>query len=305
MFAFISPLFPNSHVRVSPRHGANRALARTLVGLILLAVAAQARPSASGCAPGWREIFDFQVGDVFQIRSFHENFPLGEHPNLETLRKYRVISRQDSGASRTYVFRGWEKRTQSYYGAVDPVRIDTAAYSETRTYRDTANDPFDGCSGSLVPMPHTGPPDQLYTQVETHTGDTAVFPLAQAGLRMKTYGRRLGEMRDTSVAWLADVDLLETYAEGLGMVSAFYGGYDAASTRYSLVGYAKGGDTVGVVSPDWSFWHPIALKSPVTNRLGSARDAMGAKLATYDSQGRHAPPMGTQRSPSAMIRFRK
>lgn len=301
----IGPHFPKSHIRHSQRNRASRALARALVGLILLALTAQAGTSASGCAPGWRQLFDFQVGDVFQVRDFHENFPLGEHPNLETLRKYRVISRRDSGASRTYVFGGWEKRTQSYYGSANPVQVDTARYSETRIYRDTANDPFEGCSGSLVPMPHTGPHDQLYTQVETHTGDTAVFPLARAGLRMKTYGRRLGEMRDTSVAWLVDVDLLETYAEGLGMVSAFYGGYDAASTSYSLVGYVKGGDTVGVVSPDSNFWYPIALNPPEAHRMGSVRNAMGTRQSAYDAQGRLAPPMGMRRNPSATARFGK
>jgi hypothetical protein len=278
------------------------------VGLVCLALlAASARGQASGgCAPAWRQFFDFQVGDVFQIRITDYTFPPGVRPNVDTLRQYQVVSRRDSASARVYVFRGREKRIQSYFGQKDPVSVEYADYAETRVYRDTVNDPLAGCPGAIVRMPDMWPPDVLYTRVKAAAGDTSLFPLARPGLRMKAYGRELGELKDTALLQIADVDRLATYAEGLGLVSGFKGGYDAASSRYSLIGYVKDGDTVGTVSADSAFRRPVGLRMPAP---ASARGtgAMGRITSPdFDARGRRLPAESEVKpAPGAVPRFRR
>jgi hypothetical protein len=276
--------------------------------LALMVAIGHGQSRADGCAPGWRQYFDFQVGNVFQVRTFVETYPLGSTPNVETIRKYRVVERRDSGSTRSYVFSGKEKKTQSYYGSVQPVRVDSSTYSETRVYRDTVNDPLDGCNGAYVRMPGTWSPFLLYTQVEALTGDTAAFPLAGTGLRMKRYGRRLGTLKDTTLTQIMDIEAMETYAEGLGKVSASGGGYMGGSTQFSLTGYVKGRDTVGTISPDSSFRPTTAIRAPFTRHGAEQSDRISARAAlpAFDAQGRREPAQG-MRGPAcdAPTRFRK
>jgi hypothetical protein len=232
-------------------------------------------------------------------------FPPGVRPNLDTLRQYQVISRRDSASARVYVFRGREKRIQSYFGQMDPVSVEYADYAETRVYRDTVNDPLAGCPGAIVRMPGMWPPDVLYTRVKAATGDTSLFPLARPGLRMKAYGKELGIVKDTSLQQIADVDRRETYAEGLGLVSAYQGGYDAGSTQYALIGYVKNGDTVGTVSADSLFRRPVGLRRPAP---GSARGAGLAGRETrpaFDARGRRLPARIPEKPSAAVPRFRR
>jgi len=264
-----------------------------------LAIAAQAQASASACLPGVREIFDFHVGDVFQYLLIKPGDVPGT--SLEIVRKYRVVSRNESGSTLTYDFSGFEARTSLKNGI--EVGKTYPNYSETRAYRDTAHSPFNGCPGDYVPM--TSAPD-MDTRVEALRGDTSVFHLAGPGLRMKTYGRTLGKWQDNVFNQVVDGEQRETYAEGLGLVSGSYGGYPTPPDTTSLIGYVKGGDTVGVVTPDSSFWTTTALNAPAARRTGKFLQGDGGVTPAYDAQGRAWPAMGARGNPpAAMPRFRK
>jgi hypothetical protein len=248
-----------------------------------------------------REIFDFHVGDVFQYLIIKPGVVPGTR--VEVLRKYKVASRNESGFTRTYQFTGMEYRSALNSGVIVERSYNT--YNGTGTYPDTAHSPFNGCPGEIVPM--TSNPN-LETRVEGLRGDTSAFRLAGPGLRMKAYGRTLGIWQDTVFLQALDVDQKETYAEGLGLVSGSYGGYPIPPATTSLIGYVKGGDTVGVVSPDSTFLHPLALKPPAAHRTepGGLPQGAGSVMPAYDGQGRRMTAMEARESPrSVMPRFRK
>jgi hypothetical protein len=247
-----------------------------------------------------REIFDFQVGDVFQYRIYKPSVEPKNH--TETVRKCKVDSRNESGFIRTYDYSCLESASDLVGETLAAKRYNS--YRETRTYLDTALSPFNACAGDIVPM--TSEPAFL-TRVKEYRGDTSVFPLAEPGLRMKTYGPNLGTRQDTSLIPVEDVYQMETYAEGLGLVSAAYGGYPIPPTTYALVGYVKGKTTVGVVSPDSSFWHTTTLHPPAARSagVGSHRGPEGGSVAAYDASGRRMPAMRTRVPTAAMRRFRQ
>jgi hypothetical protein len=269
---------------------------------MLTSIAARAQTTTPTCSPGVREIFDFHVGDIFQYRIYSQAIEGMGHYS-EIIRKYKVVSRNESGFIRTYDFSGWE----SHSSLLEKVLIEKSfnSYQGTGTYLDTMNSPFNGCPGEIVSMTDG---QGLDTRVEAFLGDTSVFPLAGPSLRMKRYGYQLGWRKDTAIVRIIDGNgTLETYAEGLGLVSASYTSL-GPFTRTYLVGYVKGGDTVGVVSPDSSFWHTTSLQSPAALRTGSGGFTTGAEgiRSAYDAQGRQIQAMGKRRSPSAaMPRFRK
>jgi len=268
---------------------------------LALAIGAQAQSPAPACLPGVREIFDFHVGDVFQYLLIKPGVVPGTR--VEIVRKYKVASRNESGFTRTYQFTGMEARSALNGGVIVERSYNT--YNETGAYPDTAHSPFNGCPGEIVPM--TSEPN-LYTRVEGLRGDTSVFRLAGPGLRMKAYGRTLGIWRDTTFLQAIDVEQREAYAEGLGLASGSYGGYPIPPATTSLVGYVKGGDTVGTVSPDSSFWHTLALKSPAAHRTESGGLSHAGEGVThaYDGKGRRIPAMEARESRRNVVpRFRK
>ena len=285
----------------STRSPGQRALALSFAGLAWLAVAAHGQSSSPGCGPGVREIFDFHVGDVFQYRIYSQTLDGILHFE-EVIRKYKVVSRNESGFIRTYDFTGLVSHSTMASG----VLVSRTYGSETKTaaYLDTVGSPFNACAGAIVPM--TSDP-AFVTRAEELRGDTSAFPLAKPGLRMKAYGRVLGKLQDTAIVRLPDLDQRETYAEGLGLVSAYYGGYGPYS-QTSLIGYVKDGDTVGVISPDSSFLHPDALIPPAARRTGPEGRAGTAAQASpvYDAAGRCMPATGTRvPAGAAMARLRK
>lgn len=307
----VLPSLPNP-VRVpSSRFRASRTAALGFAGLTLLAVAARGQSPAPSCGPGVREIFDFHVGDVFQYRTVGTvPYPGGSGFFNETIRKYKVVSRNESGFIRTYDLSSLEFNATLRNGVLQSRTY--SDHAETRAYFDTAGSPFNGCAGAIVPMTSS---DQSYvsngnpvivTRVEELRGDTSAFPLAKPGLRMKAYGRVQGMRQDTVIAPIPDAGPVETYAEGLGLVSADYGyTIGGAHTRTLLIGYVKDGDTVGVVSPDSSFWHPSALNPPTARRSG-ARGLPGAEAGpAYDAAGRFVQGTEARASAAAMPRFRK
>ncbi len=134
---------------------------------------------------------------------------------VEIIRKYEVVSRNESGFIRTYDFSGWE----SHSSLLESVRVEKSfnSYQGTGTYLDTAHSPFNGCPGEIVSM--TNEPG-LDTRVEAFQGDTSIFPLAGPALRMKRYGWELGRRKDTTIVRVLDVGDEEGAARSRGWKSA-------------------------------------------------------------------------------------
>lgn len=261
-------------------------IVRIFAGLALIAGAAFGKP-AGGCAPGLREIFDFQAGDLFEDHFDRSAWEGDQIVQTGTVRKYRIDSRKDSGSARIYTLSGRQVKTVM---AEDVIRERTYAdFRETRTYADTAGNPFDGCPGDIVPMPEQwGVPLDLATRVDTAIGDTRIFPLSDSGLVLKILGRETGVLRDSVFHPGADGEHLEAYAAGLGLVRWTDGG-SAGTDDFRLTGYVKGGDTSGTVSPDSRFEGRNAVR-PMRKDGSAAPGPEGD--ARYDARGRRDTGMG-------------
>lgn len=251
---------------------------------LLLAVGVAAARGSGSCAPGPAEIFDFQVGDVFEYR-IHQTNQMAKTLVRETVRKSRVVSRRDSGSVRIYGFAGREERTDSSDGVFLVRTFEDHALTEA--YAMGAGGPLNGCHGDTVTLL---PDTTAVTVVEARQGDTSWFPLARPGLRMKRLGGKLW-VRIGSGLIPAEVLDQEIFAEGLGLVDRFFATQSSTRVRETLIGFVRSGDTVGTVSPDSRFEEVSALAGPPRRSRGISKPGIlsGKGGHPIDLRGRRLP----------------
>jgi hypothetical protein len=267
---------------------------------LLLGLAVEIR--AAACTPGAFDLFDFQVGDVFQ---YQVTTPLPDQAasagRVVTTRKYRIASRTASGPIRLYRIEGRYRQVVTRTGET-PADPTFGGIEEEMSVVDTVKNPFAGCDKEIVPMPPSfGYRSTFWTRVQAWVGDTSVFALAGSGLRMKTYGRELGMwVGGDAISPIMDTWQSQAYGEGLGLLRASIGGMNAGDAyTQTLVGYSKGGVTVGVLSPDSAFYGTTAIRPRAeSSRIGTPSASTSAMEQAFDPAGRSLP-----RGRRAAVRF--
>lgn len=199
--------------------------------------------------PGFWEIFDFEVGDVFQ---FHYTSQEVADVWNET-QKYRVDSKVVIPDNVEYQF---YKIVNGYYIGWMGGGYDEYAYSEivNITYYDSVNHPCNNFNNELV---------RMWEDDWGYFGND--LPLSRTTLQNDSLGntiKKMGMKPDGSNLYY-EIDpnndtLLQngeffcfdiTYTEGLGTTNyCFF--YFEQMLGYSIQGFIKDGDTVGTITPD-------------------------------------------------------
>lgn len=258
-----------------------------LVGLFLLTCAPAAWAQTDRCGPDMRALFDHQAGDVFQYNQVTTREAEGKRVGAGLIRKVRILRRIEAAESLAYEVEVRERRRTSTNGIPD-IQIQYDMFREIQAYRDGPGNPFDACDGDTVSMPERPEtPEAFRTRVVLVKGDTSTFPLAERDLRMKYFGYELWTPAGLPVV---DRYYFTRYAEGLGIVKMMVIGRGVNPfDSLMLIGYVKGGDTVGVVHPDADFGPTTALRPGMPPRAEPAFDAR----ILFD-------PLGRRRMPSAL-----
>jgi len=206
--------------------------------------------------PNWIGFHDFEIGDVFQYQGW--NF------GLSGLRfgisKQTVLDKVETDENIIYTFRSISSDTfQNNFGGFEFIQSENIIEYPYPKFRDfefkgnfnnqiVFNEYWDLLCGStddqLLARPlylHKNPID---SRVLLGTGQL-VFDINQP--IEKTYKYTVGS--DTIVQYECNEDFYSVYTTGLGQV------YNAGeildnSNERRLIGYVKGGDTTGVITPD-------------------------------------------------------
>lgn len=264
-----------------------------LSALVLWTPVLSAQAQGAPCAPDFRAIHDFKVGDVFQYRIWRRS---GDPMTLlargtETIRKYRIHSRRDSGDAILYGVSGSARTSRLVNG--HPDSTSTASFVDTLRFVDSAGNRLDRCHGDIVPLPEFSGIPMTYTRLQAVPADTQRFRLARAGETIKILGQEIGTRTgDTTLSPIMDAYFTMAYARGLGLIERSEGGM-MVPVAYSetLTGYVRDGKTFGVVSSDQELPLPLSIReagkarpAPAATTWWLARDA-----AAFDLRGRRMP----------------
>ncbi len=255
--------------------------------------------------PGVKEMYDFQVGDVFQ--HYTENFGFGRS---ETIRKVRILGREDQDSSIVYFTNvivnrvSFETQTTSppvysYFNNDIEQIIDLNGDVSTSFLNETYPHQLHSVGVELFDYFCYDPaPDDLYlsfkVEKDIETGriiKSTDLPATSGGQGIYTF------VNDTS-------DLLKTqnclgytlyrHETGLGEVYRYSEILDNVVTSY-LMGYVKDGDTTGVITPDIVLSvkdeladdRSISINPTLSTGIFKLKTANGfsLQLMIYNSQG--------------------
>ena len=203
------------------------------------------------CSPGFREIYDFNVGDVFQYATESYGFYGGITHETKTKLKYTISERTINGDTFIYVRKGIQRFDFSCDGGWSwecETPSSSRHINDTMYYIDSADHILNKCPGVL---------DSTYFLNEAgfSIGDAGPFQKyailsidVEDTIQVKVLLENL--IRDENDSLVETIDSREEeWAKGLGMIKRGDYGFEG-STETILVGYIKNGDTTGTITRD-------------------------------------------------------
>jgi Secretion system C-terminal sorting domain len=209
--------------------------------------------------PGFKEIYNFNVGDVFQYRNEQLSFAIGY--GTVSLLKKTVVSKDSSSSGYTYGIVISEMRWQE---DIHNIPWDTTHYyyNATEIYIDSTSHFCNHNPHELVRNP-PGIYDNEIASIMKIYPDTG-----------QAISRVMGDYDEGSLYSFGGVDTLlqagvieygDKYTVGLGRVIFRYDPFEGFIHEI-LIGYVKKGDTVGIIYPD-NFLLEKLTENPAKNLI--------------------------------------
>jgi hypothetical protein len=194
--------------------------------------------------PGFKEMYNYNVGDVFQYRYESMSYAIGDGSG--GLIKHRIISKDSSATGYTY---GMQVYTISWYESMIGFHSDSTHHYEvgTSVLVDSATDICNHYPGQLVLDPE-GLGGLPYTAslmvVANDTGQSIARIMGPPDAALfYTNGS------DTLNSVGGVLGFIKKYTTGLGLVIDNLSIFESASS-FMMIGYVKNGCTVGTVYSD-------------------------------------------------------
>lgn len=210
------------------------------------------KSSADTCTPDFKEVYNFQIGDVFQYVEESSTSIGGLYPTTKITSKYSIESKTANGDTLMYSISGI-RRTDSWCAGnptSDPI-CDPSSYSEffneTLVYIDSAMHFLNRCKDELV----SGFSEDInsisdsvvYTKIQIQIEDTNHVKIIGGPGNLFTYNA------NDSLITIDYAEFKDVYARNLGKISHELWFFEVNESKY-LQGYINNGDTTGVISPD-------------------------------------------------------
>ncbi|HNY02070.1 MAG TPA: T9SS type A sorting domain-containing protein, partial [Bacteroidales bacterium] len=205
--------------------------------------------------PGFREVYNFKVGDVFQYDNFWMHYGLGE--GGERLIKRRILGKDSTAEGYEYLVENrilfWEV---SVIGATGPKHHDYQL--NTWTLVDSSDHVCNLYPGQLIddPVGEGSGWNASAASVIADTGGIVSRFAGSADFPVCSYGTG-----DTLLPYLAPWEFSHKFSATLGEVWYLYNVFEIYS-NYRLIGYIKNGDTTGIIYPDDSILQPVRPVTP-------------------------------------------
>lgn len=213
-------------------------------------------------AQNFKEIYDFEVGDIFQYKQTDYSGESGYNWNIVTTEKYEIFSKEIIGDTIKYSILG--KRLEHTYdinytnGSKTNNKYVFSDINKTLVFVDSTENILNSSIGNLEII-HSPIDEVFLTRVLVDTSN---------GLRKKIFGGDKYAYNSNLFKYSSDTNVLDTihhndydvfssryklsYSKNLGLVEEDYWGFEYGYF-ITLEGYVKGTDTTGIISADNSF----------------------------------------------------
>ena len=176
-------------------------------------------------SPNFKEIYDFQVGDIFLYKITYGDCGSGTGECIYSTyyRKYEILKAVTKNDSVTYV------------------RKNNDSFIDTITYVDSATNILNRNNNDLVVGLINK--DTVFFRIRI---DNYVTPEKIVGGPGSTYDYNNGIYDSTKIMNFNDPYLEKIYGPGLGLIRMIEGQFEVG-TETDLIGYRKGNDTTGIL----------------------------------------------------------
>ncbi|MBW8887346.1 MAG: hypothetical protein JF616_06245 [Fibrobacteres bacterium] len=236
--------------------------------------------AADSCGPSYLDIYDFQVGDVFQYSRSRWDAGGGNGQYAGDDRKYTILSKDAHPDGYRYQVRGLI-RSWSFTPANNQ---QFGSFNGTWLFTDSLAKPsLNACEDQVAKMLYgsfpPGPPRATgyYTRVHIAIGDTFDIRFLTDTTRLKYFGAPITSQYPNNNLYVdsagnillgeqgpienGPLTYLEVYAAGLGIVHSENAEFES-SPKMSMTGYIRNGVTHGKVESDSAFGVTVAIRAP-------------------------------------------
>ena len=202
------------------------------------------------CAPNFRQIYNFNIGDVFQRVEESWVSAGGTGLSVVITSKYEIVEKDIIGDSLIYKIEGIKFQD---YNCDEPLACldqnpKSSIINDQLIFVDSANHFLNHCAGDYVSGFLSSADANIDNANEYYC---ELFIDTIEGKVQKKLGglQPIYHMEDDSLVAQLEIGFNEQFEPGLGSKKRTYSFFEVSSSSY-LQGYIKNGDTTGVITPD-------------------------------------------------------
>jgi hypothetical protein len=222
------------------------------------ALALTPNANADTCDPSFQDVFNFEIGDVFQYREISTSSAGGSNATNEVVTQYIIRDKFSYGSTTEYYVQGWRK-TLFYYANIAVNSIDTDTTSEEvyvdtiLVFNDSANHFLNRCPKDLIKLDSYLLDEfgfkNLYSRKQTSYRDSLMQKVIGGDGNVLQYNDR------DSLIPVSNMFYEAIYQKGIGLVSQEFTFFELRESL-KLEGFLRNNDTTGFLEkgeyPDYS-----------------------------------------------------
>ena len=228
--------------------------------------AAEPSAKADTCKPAYADIYNFNLGDVFQYREISTSSAGGVGITQEIISQYMVMDKDVDSNIYSYYVSGW-KEILSYQNFSNnqteesDTTKDMEYIDEYVVYVDSGANFLNRCSKEIIHLQNDCFLDlglnDLYSRVQTEYSDSSVFKIIGGESNVMKYNSE--EILETN----SEIYFKAKYGKGLGLISQEFTFFEYRET-IELEAYIKSDDTVGVIISNEDYYYEAATNNSNT-----------------------------------------
>ena len=203
------------------------------------------------CRPSYSDIFNFDVGDVFQYREFSTSSAGGLNPTNEVITQFIILDKNIDSNIVSYYVNGWKEAL--YYqnsSNEEPSDSDTTRdfefIDEYYVFIDSVSNFLNLCPKEVILLQNKYflemGLENIFSRVQTSYSDTNLIKTIGGQSNVLQYNE------NDSLVPINDMYFEAVYRQGLGLISQEFNFLEIRET-IELEAYVKGQDTVGILLP--------------------------------------------------------
>ncbi len=217
----------------------------------LLLIALQSTSATSTvqdtCRPDFSDIYDFEIGDIFQYRQTYSSSAGGDNPTKEIVTQYTITGKYNFNNTYEYSISGWRQSYQysneSDDGESEEDTSSIELFDTLISYTDSTNHILNVCPNTITPLYASGISELGYGTIYT----TVLLDKSDS-LFSKTVGGKdnIFNYSADTLNTVSTISYKAVYQQSMGLISMKLSFFENTESNI-LEGFLRGADTTGSV----------------------------------------------------------